>query len=301
MYLIDLCKYVLVFTLAPTVVCCTDHKTSEDLFKGKDKRVHSTTLVADSVYMRYPFRIKKFGSDLIISDLHGAEFYCYRFSYPHLQLKQSFAGRGDGPCEFLDVENIRFSRSGNLVALDANKSMITTFDMSEMKSVRQVKLDKRLLRTLDFDLINDSMLIVPDYTGENRFCIINNRGLILERLFDIPVRLKANSSSNTVVSQAWRSFLDYNPENGILAMVTQLGHVVEIFNMNKKSIVNIVYGSNGEPEFIDNGAYAVPNGIMGYEAIQKSVSKLEKHEQNYNFEHGKEKESKTSASRGLNT
>jgi len=37
------------------------------------------------------------------------------------------------------------------------------------------------------------------------------------------------------------------------------------------------------------------------EAIQKSVSKLEKHEQNYNFEHGKEKESKTSASRGLNT
>jgi hypothetical protein len=105
-------------------------------------------------------------------------------------------------------------------------------------------------------------------------CLINNQGLIVDRLFKIPVKAKTKSSSNTVVSQAWRSFLDYNPENGILAMVTQLGHVVGIYNMNSKSIVKIVYGSYGEPEYIDKGAYAVPNGIMGYSDVQVGKNKI---------------------------
>jgi len=255
-------------------ISCTDNQQNEDLFKGKDKKLFSTPLVTDSVYMRYPFRIKKLDSDLIISDLHGSDFYCYRFSYPQLQLKQIFAARGHGPHEFLDVENIRFNNAGDIVALDANRSMITTFDISKTTNTKQINLDKRLLRTLDFDIINDSLLIVPDYTGDNRFSLINNQGFIVNRLFKIPVKTKTKSSSSTVVSQAWRSFLDYNPENGILAMVTQLGHVVEIYNMNNRSIVKIVYGSYGEPEFIDKGGYAVPNGIMGYSDVQVGQNKI---------------------------
>jgi len=261
--------FVVVFTVG-----CIDNKPEEDLFKGKDKKLFSTPLVADSVFMRYPFRIKKLGSDLIISDLHGSEFYCYRFSYPQLQLKERFAARGHGPSEFLDVENIRFNNTGELVALDANKSMITVFDTTEMENTKQINLDKKLMRTLDFDFINDSLLLVPDYSGVNRICILNIKGSIVDRLFKIPVRTKTNSSSNTVVSQAWRSFLDYNAQNGILAMVTQLGHVMEIYNLNSKSIVKIVYGSCGEPEFIDKGAYAVPNGIMGYSDVQVGQNKI---------------------------
>lgn len=253
---------------------CIDNRPDKDLFKGKDKILISTCLVADSVFMRYPFRIKKLDSDLIISDLHGSEFYCYRFSYPQLQLKQSFAARGNGPLEFLDVENIRFNSRGSVFVLDANKCMITGIDIHKSNQAQQINLDKKLMRTLDFDLINDSLLIVPDYSGDNRLCVINKKGFIVDRLFEIPVKTKTNSSSNTVVSQAWRSFLDYNPENGILAMVTQLGHVLEIYSPNNKSIVKIVYGSCGEPEFIDKGAYAVPNGIMGYSDVQVGQNKI---------------------------
>jgi hypothetical protein len=274
MCLIKRHKYSLILLIASIIAGCVDNQQDEDVFKGKDKKLFSTSLMTDSVFMRYPFRIKKTGSDLIISDLHGSEFYCYRFNYPQLKLKQSFAARGHGPNEFLDVENIRFNNKGDIVALDANRSMITAFDVSKMENTMQINLDRKLIRTLDFDLINDSLIIVPDYTGDNRLCLINNQGLIVDRLFKIPVKAKTKSSSNTVVSQAWRSFLDYNPENGILAMVTQLGHVVGIYNMNSKSIVKIVYGSYGEPEYIDKGAYAVPNGIMGYSDVQVGKNKI---------------------------
>ena len=253
---------------------CNDIQPDKDLFKGKDKKLFSTCFVADSAFMRYPFRVKKMDSDIIISDLHGSEFYCHRFSYPQLQLKQSFAARGNGPLEYLDVENIRFNSRGKVFVLDANKSMITGIDINNTEQVHQIILEKKLMRTLDFDLMNDSLLIVPDYSGNNRLCIINNQGIIVDRLFKIPTKAKTKSSNNTVVSQAWRSFLDYNPQNGILAMVTQLGHVVEIYNMNSKSIVKIVYGSSGEPVFIDKGAYAVPNGIMGYSDVQVGQNKI---------------------------
>jgi len=274
MCLIKRYKYSLILLITLIIAGCVDNQQDEDVFKGKDKKLISTPLVADSVFMRYPFRIKKTGSDLVISDLHGAEYYCFRFSYPQLKLKQSFAVRGHGPNEFLDVENIRFNNQGDIVALDANKSMITAFDVSKMENTMQINLDRELIRTLDFDLINDSLLIVPDYSGENRLCVLTNQGLVVDRLFEIPLKSKTNNSSNTVVSQAWRGFLDYNPENGILAMVTQLGHVVEIYNMNSKCIVKIVYGKYGEPEFIDKGAYAVPNGIMGYSDVQVGKNKI---------------------------
>ena len=31
-----------------------------------------------------------------------------------------------------------------------------------------------------------------------------------------------------MLAQAWRSFMDYNPNNGILTMATQLGQVVNV-------------------------------------------------------------------------
>ena len=49
-------------------------------------------------------------------------------------------------------------------------------------------------------------------------------------------------------AQAWRSFIDYNPRNGILAAVTQLGEVLEIYNLKDSTHV-VRVGLHGEPEF----------------------------------------------------
>ena len=39
------------------------------------------------------------------------------------------------------------------------------------------------------------------------------------------------------LAQAWRSFIDYNPRNGILAVATQLGEVLEIYNLKDRRML----------------------------------------------------------------
>jgi len=270
------CYYILPALMSSSLLIssCTDNQVDADLFKDKELSVQSTDVKTDSVYMRYPFRIKKLGDKLLISDLHGSEHYCYQFSYPQMQLQQAFAVRGQGPSEFLDLENIRFNSKGEAITLDANKSMLTIFDTTNSQPSKQIKLDQDLIRTLDFDCLNDSSFIVPDYSGKNRLCIINNQGQIIDRLFSIPTRTEQNNQSKMALSQAWRSFIDYNPTNGILAMASQLGHVLEIYNVHRKHILKIVYGAHGEPKFIDKGAYAVPTGIMGYSDVQVGQNRI---------------------------
>jgi hypothetical protein len=224
--------------------------------------------------MRYPFRILQSDSSICILDLHGSDFYCHRFNNTDLKLEQSYAPRGNGPTEFLDAENIRLDPQGNLYLLDANKSEICVWSKNNPDSLKRIKLAKELVRTLDFDIVDDSTFVVPDYTGNHRFVFIDRRGQIIKRFYKIPVRENKKNTANIALAQAWRSFLDYNPQNGVLAMVTQLGQVLEIYNLKSDSIVKIIYGSHGEPEYIDKGGYAVPNGIMGYSDVQVGKNKI---------------------------
>ena len=61
------------------------------------------------------------------------------------------------------------------------------------------------------------------------------------------------------LAQAWRSFIYYNPRNGILAAVTQLGEVLEIYNLKDSTHVLRV-GLHGEPEFQVAKGHGVPVG-----------------------------------------
>ena len=69
------------------------------------------------------------------------------------------------------------------------------------------------------------------------------------------------------MAQAWRSFLDYNPHDGVLAMVTQLGEVLEVYNLkDSMEVIRIV--ENGEPKFKIFEGYGIPSGIMGFSDVQ---------------------------------
>ncbi len=246
---------------------CSEYISSIDYFESKTTDLSAKMLSSEKVLTRYPYRIRQQDSVLFVMDLHGTEFYCHRLCFPTMQSKKSFAPRGSGPAEFLDAENIRFDSHGNICLLDANKSRIVILDKTKFDVIVQIKLPDKLIRTLDFDLVNDSLFVVPDYTGNHRFILINRDGEIVKSCFSIPVRKKSKKISGILLAQAWRSFISYNQENGILAMVTQLGEVLEIYDIKADSIINIVYGKSGEPDFIDKGAYAVPNGIMGYSDV----------------------------------
>lgn len=75
------------------------------------------------------------------------------------------------------------------------------------------------------------------------------------------------------LAQAWRSFIDYNPRNGVLAAVTQLGEVLEVCNLKDSTHV-VRVGPHGEPEFQVSQGYGIPTGIMGFSDVQVTDSAI---------------------------
>lgn len=131
-----------------------------------------------------------------------------------------------------------------------------------------MNLDKELLRPLDFVICADSTFIIPDYSGDSRFCLVDGNGKLLRKFGTIPSANKAAlGNARPALAQAWRSFIDYNPTNGVLAAVTQLGEVLEIYNL-KDSIHIVSVGPHGEPEFQVSEGYGIPTGIMGFSDVQ---------------------------------
>ena len=56
------------------------------------------------------------------------------------------------------------------------------------KQEKDILLDKRLFRSLDFDLKDASTVVIPDYSGENRFSWASlSSGELLRKSEQIPV------------------------------------------------------------------------------------------------------------------
>ena len=193
----------------------------------------------DTALLRYPFRIRIEGDRVIVMDLHGLDHYGHLFQYPSYQYLSSFGKRGDS-----------------------------------LLRDETVTLDEDILRPLDFAIYNDSMFIIPDYSGENRLCRVNCNGKLIDKIGIIPtIDEKALENARPALAQAWRSFLDYNPNNGILAVVTQLGEVLEVYNLKDSTHV-VRIGEYGEPEFKISDGYGIPTGIMGFSDVQVTDSAI---------------------------
>lgn len=249
--------------------------THEDKLSYTDfpetKELSASTQSLDTALVRYPFRIRVQGDKVIVMDLHGTDYYFHLFHYPDFRYQSSFGKLGDSPDDMLSAENIRWSGQ-SLWALDANKSELTRygFDLSGDSLLRKVvvNLDKEILRALDFVMYDDSTFIIPDYSGDNRLCWVNREGKLLRKLGEIPsTNEDALKNSRPALAQAWRSFIDYNPRNGVLAAVTQLGEVLEVYNLKDSTHV-VCCGPNGEPKFQVSGGYGIPTGLMGFSDVQ---------------------------------
>src|SRR5690606_21098879 len=189
-------------------------------------------------YLRYPFRVRLQDDLLYVMDIHTADHYIHQFDYQTMQHKTSLAHRGEAPGEFLGTENIRIDKQGDVWTLDANKSKIVRFRQQEDEQRVQIDLDKELIRTLDFDRLNDSVFMVPDYTGRHRIAFVNTQGDVLKHACQI--RSPTKKEYALVMAKAWRSFISYNPHHGILGMATQLGQVIEIYDLKQDRVIKII-------------------------------------------------------------
>lgn len=247
-------------------ISCTDKNPAVKFPVIQSLTALETKSIPD-VYMRYPYRIRLVDTSLYLMDLHAVEYFCHQFAYPSMRYVRSYGKRGEGPEELLDAENIRLDSEGKLWTLDANKSKLSAWDSDHTTQTDQITLDKELMRVLDFTLYNDSVFFVPDYSGKYRFNKINTCGEIINRYFSIPTDNRVDLPSLVALSQAWRAFMDYNPQNGVLAMVTQLGHVLEIYHPDSREIIAIKTGKYSEPQFNIKEGYTIPTGIMGYSDV----------------------------------
>lgn len=243
----------------------------------QEKELKGEIIELDTALFRYPFRIRVEGDKAIVMDLHGIDYYAHMFQYPSFCYLSSFGRRGDSPAEMLSIENIRFYNR-KVWTLDANKRELTRLGFSSsgdsLLRDEAVTLDEDILRPLDFAIYNDTSFIIPDYSGENRLCWLNNDGKLMKKIGVIPsINHEALQNARPALAQAWRSFLDYNSSNSILALVTQLGEVFEVYNL-KDSTHTIRIGENGEPKFKISDGYGMPIGIMGFSDVQVTDSAI---------------------------
>lgn len=237
----------------------------------EEKAINARIIPLDTILFRYPFRIAVRDSIAVVMDLHNMDHYLHAFTYPEWKHVVSFGKRGEAPEEMLSAENIQFNSLDSLWTLDANKMEITRWKISpsnhSAERVEEIKLDKKLVRSLDFHTMESGFLI-PDYLGEHRFWEVDNSGKPIKSNGKIPSEIVHKETYRPALAQAWRSFIDYNPDNGILAMATQLGETLEIYNL-KDNTHKVLYGPEGEPEFkIGKNGSGIPSGIMGFSDIK---------------------------------
>ena len=220
-----------------------------------EKMVATQEISIDSAFFRYPYRVAVKDSIAIIMDLHNDSHYFYAFTYPEWKPIAPFGKRGEAPGEMLSAEMFQFSALDSVWTLDANRMLITRWSVSPTdKTVlrkEEIRLDKTLVRSLDF-YRTDSAFLITDYLGDFRYHKVSHSGKPIKNIGKIPTEISYEQYIHPALAQAWRSFTDYNPKNGIYAMATQLGEALEIYNL-KTQTHNVIYGPAGEPQFIAKG------------------------------------------------
>ncbi len=217
----------------------------------------------DSVYMHYPYRVRLFDTVLYVMDLHPNGYYCHEFTYPSMKFVRSFARRGKAPGELISIGNIAVNTEGKVYVLNDFGRRIYMYDRESDQMASPVELPEEMLYYPDFALYNDSVFIFPDHSGQSRVVFVDWHGNIIRQTGVIPGKEHAGNMPEAALGSAWKAFISYNPRNGVAALVTQYGEVLEIYD-TRNDRTQVIIGEGGEPRCRFKGNNAIPNGILGY-------------------------------------
>ena len=272
----------LLCVLFPLLVACTGQRhqqqvSSESIIEEavrKGEVLKGEIVPIDTALFRYAYRMRVQGDKAVILDLHNADYYYHVFTYPDFQYQSSFGKRGEGPGESIYAANIRFAGQDTVWVLDDGKGRMYQYSgIAGGKTPKQEKdilLDKRLFRSLDFDLKDASTVVIPDYSGENRFSWASlSSGELLRKSEQIPVSdPELLRESAPAVAQGWNSFVSFSPDKKILVSVTQFGDRLDIYSMASQKHIGEL-GGDGEPQFkVSPEGYGLPAGRICYYDVQ---------------------------------
>ena len=262
---------ILLFALV-LITSCGGQKKQEEK-EVRNVQLKGEEMPVDTALFRYAYRIRVQGDKAVVFDLHNVDYYYHAFTYPGFKYISSFGKRGEGPEEMISAENIRWGGDNTAWVLDGSKNRLFRYGGiapgQEPKLEENISLDKAFMRPLDFDLSGADSFVIPDYSGENRFSWADMSGNLLHKSDCIPITdEKQLKESAPAVAQGWRSFISFSPDKKLLVTVTQLGDVLDIYNMENGRHINYK-GEDGEPEFhVTSEGYGIPAGRMCYYDVQ---------------------------------
>ena len=263
-------KNLFILTVSIFTVLVSNAQYSEITFPISEELI-GRTIPVDSVMFRYPYRLEVRKDRVVIEDLHGLEHYYHLFTYPGFRYLSSFGKRGEAPDEMQTVDDFRWNGQ-TLWALDNIKSELVRWELSanrdKMIRSERIKLDKATFRALDIVPFQNNSFLIPNYSGDSRFCQVDRNGKLIKKWGEIPTERKEDLQKYPYAfGYGWRSFIDYSPKTGTLVAATQFGEVLEIWNV-KKDTHKVLKGKLGEPEFEIRPEYAIPAGAVGHNDIQ---------------------------------
>lgn len=255
--------------------------------KSERNTRHEVTLVgyipevdASMPFMRLPYRVELDDNVMAVMDLVSDSMHYHFLTYPNLSYLYSAGKRGQGPKEII-LSTPFHLKNNKAYFLDGARSKLYTYLYSQDKPITYAgewNLNKTKT-TLDFIVVNDSNVVIQDFNGKNRLIRITKQGE--EGLFSIP-KVKGTVSLNAELAYNWRSFMTYNPELEEVAMATQFGDVIEIYNLNNGDSSCFV-GNQGAPKendgqiegfcdikWVGENIYTLFSGRLRADLIRKS-------------------------------
>ena len=228
--------------------------------------------VVNDAMMQYPFRLRVIDDYLYVMDLHTDENFMHILNKNTMELVASFAPRGNGPNEIVQAKNFYSLSHDSIWLYDMAKRKITRWEFScsdnSVKCVENIELDESIMAPFDFTLYTDTSFIFTDDSGVNRYIEVNMKGKTIKAFGKIPLSEKARTEEPVLIAQGWASYLLYSPIHRKLISATQLGDVLEIYDINDTSSV-VSYGKTADPKFApQQEGYSIPIGLMGHGDIQ---------------------------------
>ena len=235
----------------------------------------SEEIPIDTVLFRYATYLRVQGDKAVIFDLHNADYYCHTFTYPDFKYISSFAKRGEGPDEVQIADNVRWAGEEEVWVLDNNKNRMTRYSGiargKTPKLEEHVKLEQSLMRAFDFDIYHKNQVVIPDYSGENRFCWVDlPSGHIHHKWMEIPIKNKKLLEENPQATAAgWSGFMSFSPDKKKLVTVNQFADRLDIYHVENGELVTTLGEENQEPRFeVHPNGWGIPVGGLCHYDVQ---------------------------------
>ncbi len=218
--------------LSLTLLLCACTNNPQESVPTQELQGEEMSLTDELPMMRVPLRVGLSGSRLVMLDLVADSCFYHVLEYPSLRPLYSVGPKGQGDNEIILSAPFQINKD-KLYVYDGAKGNIFVYDLKDGSLIKQIPTNVR--GGIDFVCRNDSTFYMEDMSGKNRVIEWSPNGSI--SYFNIP---ESEGEDTARKAYLWRSYMAYNHALNRLALATQNGCVIELYDMNTHEVVSII-------------------------------------------------------------